>query len=509
MTLKGRCPTSRVSGTDIFATAEVGDGASADFVDMHGGRRRCFKKVCSNGLLHEVQRAIHHLPPEELNHQDEYGRTALYHALFTNHGDVGVILLAHGASVDTVDRYGRTPLMMACMNGLLDMVNRVVQQLPAERVNHQDRNGQTALYYALTRSHGDVGAFLLDHGASADTVNGDGRTPLMTACSDGLLGVVQRAIQQLPAERVNHQDQDGRTALHHAVGQRHGDVAAFLLAHGALADTVDTHGKTPLMTACSRGQLDVVTLLMPHMTTGRVNHQDQRGRTALYYAVDGSHGDVGAFLLAHGALADTVNRYGKTPLMTACSHGQLGVVTLLMPHMTTGRVNHQDQHGRTALHYAVDGSHGDVGAFLLTHGASVDIVDVHGGTPLMAACSKGLLRVVKRAMKQLPVERVNHKDQFGRTALHHAVNSDKGEVAKALLYVGADPTIMRNDGMTPSMIAEENGRSTCITVLQVSTCIHTLACFPNVKWSLPYTFGEIHVVAMGSLLGDLTQRRRP
>jgi serine/threonine-protein phosphatase 6 regulatory ankyrin repeat subunit A/serine/threonine-protein phosphatase 6 regulatory ankyrin repeat subunit B len=332
-----------------------------------------------------------------------------------------------------------------------------------------------------------VGAFLLDNGASADTVNVDGRTPLMTACSDGLLGVVQRAIQQLPVERVNHQDQDGRTALHHAVGGRHGDVAAFLLAHGALADTVDTHGKTPLMTACSRGQLGVVTLLMPHMTTGRVNHQDQHGRTALHHAVGGRHGDVGAFLLDNGALAETVDRYGKTPLMMACSHGQLGVVTLLMPHMKTGRVNHQDQHGRTALYYAVDGRHGNVGAFLLAHGASADTVDMHGETPLMAACSNGLQGVVQMAIQQLPAEWVNHQDQYGRTALHYAVNSDKGEVAKALLYVGADPTIMRNDGRTPFMIAEEDGRSTCITVLQVSTCIHTMACCPNVKWSLPYT----------------------
>jgi hypothetical protein len=139
-------------------------------------------------------------------------------------------------------------------------------------------------------------------------------------------------------------------------------------------------------------------------------------------------------------------------------------------------VNHPDQFGRTALYYAVFEGHEDMATFMLAHGASADTVDTYGKTPFMRACSKGLLGVVQRAVQQLPALRLNHQDQFGETALHYAVNSDQGEVAKVLVYAGADPDIMRNDGRTPCMIAEEDGRFTCITVLRVSTCMHTLAC---------------------------------
>jgi ankyrin repeat protein len=231
-----------------------------------------------------------------------------------------------------------------------------------------------------------------------------------------------------------------------------------------------------LKTACCNGNLDEVRLLLPDMTTEEMNHQDHDGKTALHYAVGHRHGDVGVFLLDHGASADTMDTYGETPLMTACSKGLLGVVQRAVQQLPADRVNCQDQFGRTALYYAVFEGYEDMGIFMLDHGASADTVDTYGKTPFMRACNKGLLGVVQRAVQQLPALRLNHQDHFGETALHYAVNGDKGEVVRVLLYAGADPDIMRNDGRTPCMIAEEDGRFTCITVLRVSTRIHTLAC---------------------------------
>jgi ankyrin repeat protein len=317
------------------------------------------------------------------------------------HGRLGVVRLLvqqRGATVNSVPG-GTTSALAYAFNG---RHGEVVALPSAERVNRPDRYGTTALHHAVDGGHGDVATFLLDHGASADTVDRYGETLLMMACSKGLLGVVQRAVQQLPVERVNHQDHFGKTALHCAASRPNGQVAALLLAHGASTNTLTGSATTPLMTACYYGRLDAVRLLLPHMTTERVNHQDKDGKTALHHAVRQRHGDVGVFLLEHGALVDTVDTNGMTPLMTACSNGLLGVVQRAVQQLPAERVNHPDRYGMTALHHAVGGKHGDVGAFLLDHGASADTVDANGTTPLLRACSYGLLGVVQRAVQQLP-----------------------------------------------------------------------------------------------------------
>jgi ankyrin repeat protein len=215
-------------------------------------------------------------------------------------------------------------------------------------------------------------------------------------------------------------------------------VAALLDRDPALLETVSPAGCTPLQWAAKHGRLGVVRLLV-QQRGATVNSVPGGTTSALAYAFNGRHGEVVALPSAE-------------------------------------RVNRPDRYGTTALHHAVDGGHGDVATFLLDHGASADTVDTYGKTPFMRACNKGLLGVVQRAVQQLPALRLNHQDHFGETALHYAVNGDKGEVVRVLLYAGADPDIMRNDGRTPCMIAEEDGRFTCITVLRVSTRIHTLAC---------------------------------
>jgi hypothetical protein len=60
---------------------------------------------------------------------------------------------------------------------------------------------------------------------------------------------------------VNALDPKGRTALILAIARGHGDVVKALLAHGADANKVDSHGMTPKAAAHSRGNFEIISMI--------------------------------------------------------------------------------------------------------------------------------------------------------------------------------------------------------------------------------------------------------
>ena len=70
------------------------------------------------------------------------------------------------------------------------------------------------------------------------------------------------------------------------------------------------------------------------------------------------------------------------------------------------------------------------------------------------------------ALVSEPICRLARLLQLVRTPLHTAANMGTVEVVKALLELGADPTALNNDGLTPADIAEDKGRSDVVQVLR-------------------------------------------
>ena len=67
-------------------------------------------------------------------------------AVLNNHGIICRLLIERGASISTPNKYGRTPLMYACITGHLNiLLNRYGPELNAKIVNQSDSIGMTAL----------------------------------------------------------------------------------------------------------------------------------------------------------------------------------------------------------------------------------------------------------------------------------------------------------------------------------------------------------------------------
>ena len=120
--------------------------------------------------------------------------TALHWAAYHDDSGAAKLLLAAGANAKAENRYGVTPLSLACTNGN-GASGRDAARRPGADPNTTLRGGETALMTAArTGRVGPVKA-LLDAGAKVDAKDRKGQTALMWAAADGHAAVVELLIK--------------------------------------------------------------------------------------------------------------------------------------------------------------------------------------------------------------------------------------------------------------------------------------------------------------------------
>lgn len=163
---------------------------------------------------------------------------------------IAELLIARGASLETSDAQGASPLHHAAKsdNGLLVAL---LLEAGAE-LDHVDSRGATALHYAAEneKGHGQAIAVLLKSGSDVAARNSAGDTPLHYAAAYGGYGPTLALLKAgADLDASNH---EGLTPLHRAVGQTRSDVAEALLEWGANPNLKDKKGNSPLHYAIDR-----------------------------------------------------------------------------------------------------------------------------------------------------------------------------------------------------------------------------------------------------------------
>ena len=143
-------------------------------------------------------------------------------------GDVATLQTAYanGMKADRQGINGLSPLHVAAQFGRSEAVAALLAM--TKKVDHRDRDRQTALGHSVLNGHGDVVALLLAAGADPDRSGPNYEPPLVVAARRGDMAIVT-ALLDAGAD-VTLGDNTGRTALEWARAMRHEKIMAALEA---------------------------------------------------------------------------------------------------------------------------------------------------------------------------------------------------------------------------------------------------------------------------------------
>lgn len=187
--------------------------------------------------------------------------------LFWDLPDAAVrLLLSFGADINHTRDDGKTPIMIQTFD--VD----ILRQSHVD-VHIADKDGRTALFYSTNI---ETTKYLLDSGADVNAADKDGRTPLFF--------IEDFEILKLLVDRgadLKILDNEGKSPIH-CIPYMTEDTLKYLLAQGLDINTVDTYGRTLIY----NNDLIGIYINFFVKNNGNINHVDNDGRTALFYATD-------------------------------------------------------------------------------------------------------------------------------------------------------------------------------------------------------------------------------
>ena len=201
----------------------------------------------------------------DVNLQDHAGYTALHYAVERKNFDALSCLVHNGADINLFTSSKYTPLMLACQSDNMDAVNFLLNK--GADVNLQDRDGNSALHFA---SYDICCSRLIQNLADVNAGDNDNCTPLMQASWPWISDVKKVAMLIENGAKVDLQDVDGNTALHHAVLNLHDsheytpDICLTLLTAKASIHLCNSQGWTPLLLASNNCIKSAVEILIKH-----------------------------------------------------------------------------------------------------------------------------------------------------------------------------------------------------------------------------------------------------
>lgn len=385
---------------------------------------------------------------------------SLHEGIRSGNEELAASLVENGASVNDKDENSDTPLHIAAWRGIVSTTLLLLQR-GADK-DSRNRTQETPLLIATRALNAPVVRALMEAGADATLCDDGGRTPISWAAhrscfaSHGKESVAQQIAQTLIGFGV-------APNLREAILLGYDELAASLVEDGVSPDK-SFQGETPLYTAASAGSAGITQLLL-----WRGDNKDfgcnSREETPLHAAAARCHPAVVRVLMEAGVDTSRLERYGKTPLISAVYFESLDVVETMIELGIN--VDEPGDDGWTPLHEASDvasdegdGSRLDFINVLVAAGASVNARDSSGSTPL----SSNLIQIkVVRSLVNHGAD-VNTQDEDGNTPLHnviapdpdypaYAVDLDIVERVDFLLKAGADETVVDSEGKTAMMLS--------------------------------------------------------
>lgn len=436
--------------------------------------------AAASGYAEIVRTLLKH--KADANSKDDNRQTPLHHAAINGMHEVAEILLSSGAytsgiaeraNVNAVDTSRCTPLHLAARCGNVRMMELLIKYKPD--LSARSRLGQTALHLAV--QYPEAVKILLEKGAKVDVMDISNQSPLHIAAKNKNVESVQILIDGNADTKAA--DNEGKQPLYYAIENKDmqtvraitsqqrnyskkGEIDLLLYFQSAVQKSnlemlkflddifpnsakllKDPGNQTLLHLAAGVKSSEVISYLISLGLS--VNQCDDSGRTALHMAVDSGFDENTKILLeSDGIDIDKTDVNGETALHIAAElKGSVQAVSLLLD--ANASIDKKGYNSETPLFKASYSGNLDIVKELLSRGASPEIGNDSGWTPLHAAVDN--VEICRLLLSYNATINIQQRDLW--TPLHLAVNWEKLEVVSLLLEKGADPNLVNKDGRAP------------------------------------------------------------
>lgn len=268
-------------------------------------------------------------------------------------------LIEAKAVMETKNRHGRTPLMLATEVCNWDFIKTLVEaKANLEAVSTEE---ETPLLMALERRYPATATALIEAKANLEASNKNGETPLLVAVTQRDLISTKALIEaKANVEAVN---KEGKTALLVLLSPRNDSRSGYIFYPRTLKETF-THpiaqalvdakantevkgsdGKTPLWYAVYNENFAMVEVLIAAKANVKV--QDENHKTLLFLAAGVRNFKITEALLEAKADVNSKDINLETPLWCAVSRNNIDLIKVLLN--AKADVNEKNKDGKTLL----------------------------------------------------------------------------------------------------------------------------------------------------------------
>lgn len=186
------------------------------------------------------------------------------------------------------------PIMHAVHKNRIGFVKKLIAR--GANLNVTDLNdGRSLLHKAVASGQNKMVHLLLLHGLDVNAVDHEGQSPLWTCCKKGFADIVSILLENkqicninLRRESDNARESGGQTALFICADKGFVRPAQLLLDYDKMQCDVnipDSHNRTPLLRACTKGHEEMVRLLLKYDPDINVLNYVQRSALTAAYRI--------------------------------------------------------------------------------------------------------------------------------------------------------------------------------------------------------------------------------
>lgn len=438
--------------------------------------------------------------------------TPLTMAISEGNLQVVICLINNGADVDFQRQNYDTPLTLVAKKGNL-AIAKILLNVGANigkigaNINKLGPNNNSPLYYAALCNHPEMVDLFLERGADTSIENTLGYTPLAISIKKGYVGIA-KAIIKFSKEDINKLANFGETPLINSIRYDREDLFIDFLNHENVdLDCPDIHGFTPITWAISKGNSELVDMLI--FCGANPGHMDKNGNTPLIYASKFHNLKIVQILCTQDIDINHKNNFSQSALSIAKKSKDEELVRVLSqaqkrlwtkestswqvlevvsdpPSLPQKKLQSESQDSvidtdfdqfftprsfnirecNLRLMLAILSDRPKFIIQLLDNGAQINHINEYDQSPACLAAEFGRIAILEILVERYP-ESVNQRDGLGNTPLILAAMYNKTATVNFLIKKGADPFQKNNAEQDAFDVAMVKGHGDVVKELMI------------------------------------------